>query len=59
MSENQKADFKKYGNQSIAYVNKQFQLSPKWKLPIYIEILNIWNEILKLNVIFQIFFIIV
>jgi len=49
MSENQKADFKKFGNQTVAYVNKQFKVSSKWKLPIYIEILNIWNEILKLN----------
>ncbi|OUM59599.1 hypothetical protein PIROE2DRAFT_14799, partial [Piromyces sp. E2] len=49
MNENQKVDFKKFGNQVIAYVNKQYQLSLKWKLPIYIEILNIWNEVLKLN----------
>jgi len=54
MTENQKADFKKFGNQTVAYVNKQFKVSSKWKLPIYIEILNIWNEILKLNVIYNI-----
>jgi len=54
MTENQKMEFKRFGNQTLAYVNKKFQISSKWKLPIYIEILNIWDEILKNKVHFTI-----